>query len=42
MIDWPLGVFDVNMHLLYGAGRTAFLRLEREIIKESDEESIFA
>ena len=37
-----LGLFDVNMPLLYGEGRKAFLRLELEIIKKSDDESIFA
>ncbi|MCJ1367563.1 hypothetical protein MMC16_006697 [Acarospora aff. strigata] len=37
-----LGIFDVNMPLLYGEGRKAFLRLEMEIIKKSDDESIFA
>ena len=37
-----LGLFDVNMPLLYGEGRKAFLRLQLEIIKMSDDESIFA
>ena len=37
-----LGLFDVNMPLLYGEGRKAFLRLELEIIKKLDDESIFA
>lgn len=37
-----LGLFDVNMPLLYGEGRKAFLRLELEIVKKSDDESIFA
>lgn len=37
-----LGIFDVNMPLLYGEGRKAFLRLELEILKKSDDESIFA
>ena len=37
-----LGIFDVNMPLLYGEGRKAFLRLELEIVKKSDDESIFA
>lgn len=38
-----LGLFDVNMPLLYGErGRKAFLRLQLEIIKNSDDESIFA
>ena len=37
-----LGIFDVNMPLLYGEGRKAFLRLELEIIKKSNDDSIFA
>ena len=37
-----LGIFDVNIPLLYGEGRKAFLRLELEILKKSDDESIFA
>jgi Heterokaryon incompatibility protein (HET) len=37
-----LGLFDVNMPLLYGEGRRAFMRLQLEIIKKSDDESIFA
>ncbi|KAM0804570.1 heterokaryon incompatibility protein-domain-containing protein [Usnea florida] len=37
-----LGLFDVNMPLLYGEGRKAFVRLEREIIKKSNDDSIFA
>ena len=37
-----LGLFDVNMPLLYGEGRKAFYRLQLEIIKQSDDESIFA
>lgn len=37
-----LGLFDVNMPLLYGEGKKAFLRLELEIIRKSDDESIFA
>lgn len=37
-----MGLFDVNMPLLYGEGRKAFLRLQLEIIKISDDESIFA
>ena len=37
-----LGIFDINMPLLYGEGRKAFLRLELEILKNSDDESIFA
>ena len=37
-----LGIFGINMPLLYGEGRKAFLRLELEILKKSDDESIFA
>lgn len=37
-----LGIFDVNMPLLYGERRKAFLRLQLEIIRKNDEESIFA
>ena len=37
-----LGLFDVNMPLLYGEGRKAFVRLQHEIINQSDDESIFA
>jgi hypothetical protein len=37
-----LGLFGVNMPLLYGEGRNAFRRLQLEILKISDDESIFA
>lgn len=37
-----LGLFDVNMPLLYGEGDKAFIRLQEEIIKRSDDHSIFA
>ena len=37
-----MGVFDVNMPLLYGEGRKAFFRLQEEIIKQTDDHSIFA
>ena len=37
-----LGLFDVNMPLMYGEGIKAFIRLQEEIIKRSDDESIFA
>jgi len=38
-----MGLFDVNMPLLYGeGGRKAFIRLQTEILKISDDESIFA
>jgi Heterokaryon incompatibility protein (HET) len=37
-----LGIFGVNMPLLYGEGDRAFIRLQEEIIKLSDDHSIFA
>ena len=37
-----LGLLDVNMPMLYGEGQKAFLRLQEEIIKNSDDMSIFA
>ncbi|KAF9455285.1 hypothetical protein BDZ94DRAFT_1121184, partial [Collybia nuda] len=37
-----MGLFDVNMPLLYGEGRKAFIRLQLEIIKKSTDHSIFA
>jgi hypothetical protein len=37
-----MGIFDVNMPLLYGEGEKAFVRLQEEIMKDSDDESLFA
>jgi hypothetical protein len=37
-----MGLFDVNMPLLYGEGSKAFYRLQLEIIKSSTDQSIFA
>ncbi|KAL2061885.1 hypothetical protein VTL71DRAFT_7263 [Oculimacula yallundae] len=37
-----LGIFDVNMPMIYGEGEKAFLRLQEEIIKRSSDMSIFA
>jgi hypothetical protein len=38
-----MGIFDVNMPLLYGeGGEKAFVRLQEEIMKDSDDESLFA
>jgi hypothetical protein len=37
-----LGLFGVNMPLLYGEGKNAFFRLQLEILRTSDDESIFA
>ena len=37
-----LGLFDVHMPLIYGEGRNAFLRLQKELITRHDDESVFA
>ncbi|EJT73101.1 hypothetical protein GGTG_09951 [Gaeumannomyces tritici R3-111a-1] len=37
-----MGIFGVNMPLLYGEGDRAFIRLQEEILKVSDDTSIFA
>ena len=37
-----MGLFGVNMPLLYGEGEKAFLRFQEEIIKHNDDRSIFA
>lgn len=37
-----LGLFDINMPLLYGEGMRAFQRLQEEILKSSDDQSILA
>ncbi|KAI0530430.1 heterokaryon incompatibility protein-domain-containing protein [Xylaria digitata] len=37
-----LGIFDVNMPLIYGEGQKAFVRLQEEIAKESCDLSLFA
>lgn len=36
-----LGIFDINMPLLYGEGGKAFMRLQEEIIRVSDDHTIF-
>ncbi|KAJ2978055.1 hypothetical protein NUW58_g7614 [Xylaria curta] len=36
-----LGLFEINMPLLYGEGRKAFWRLQEEIIKVSNDHTIF-
>ncbi|KAI1311092.1 heterokaryon incompatibility protein-domain-containing protein [Xylaria venustula] len=36
-----LGLFNVNMPLLYGEGAMAFVRLQEEIMKVSDDHSLF-
>ncbi|KAF8960253.1 heterokaryon incompatibility protein-domain-containing protein, partial [Flammula alnicola] len=37
-----LGLFGINMPILYGEGEGAFTRLQREIIATSDDHTIFA
>lgn len=37
-----MGIFQVNMPMLYGEGRRAFFRLQEEILKNSGDHSIFA
>jgi hypothetical protein len=37
-----MGIFDVNMPLLYGEGKKAFARLQEAIMKTSDDQSLFA
>lgn len=37
-----LGIFNVNMPLLYGEGAKAFLRLQEEIMRQTNDMSIFA
>ncbi|KAI6145872.1 heterokaryon incompatibility protein-domain-containing protein [Pisolithus tinctorius] len=37
-----MGLFGVNMPMLYGEGKKAFRRLQLEIIRESNDHSIFA
>ena len=37
-----LGLFVINMPMLYGEGDNAFLRLQLEILNKTDDESIFA
>ncbi|KAF5493875.1 Vegetative incompatibility protein HET-E-1 [Colletotrichum fructicola] len=37
-----LGLFNVHMPLLYGEGSRAFIRLQEEILRQSDDYSIFA
>ncbi|KAI1478725.1 HET-domain-containing protein [Daldinia eschscholtzii] len=38
-----MGIFSVNMPMLYGeGGENAFLRLQEEIMKQSDDQSLFA
>ncbi|KAF5591920.1 het-domain-containing protein [Fusarium pseudoanthophilum] len=37
-----MGIFSVNMPLLYGEGKKAFIRLQEQIIARTDDQSIFA
>lgn len=37
-----LGIFDINMPLLYGEGSKSFIRLQEEIMKVSDDQTLFA
>ncbi|KAI1088895.1 HET-domain-containing protein [Rostrohypoxylon terebratum] len=37
-----LGIFDINMPLLYGEGDKSFQRLQYEIIRQSTDQTIFA
>lgn len=37
-----IGLFNVNMPMIYGEGHKAFIRLQEEIMKESNDESLFA
>lgn len=36
-----LGLFDVNMPMLYGEGKKAFVRLQEEIIKREADQTVF-
>ncbi|KAM0437891.1 hypothetical protein ACHAPT_002256 [Fusarium lateritium] len=37
-----LGIFDVNMPLLYGEGKRSFIRLQEAILSKEDDQSLFA
>ncbi|KAI7776252.1 hypothetical protein LA080_005539 [Diaporthe eres] len=37
-----LGLFDINMPMIYGEGERAFIRLQEEIAKETNDLSLFA
>ncbi|KAI8674031.1 HET domain-containing protein [Fusarium keratoplasticum] len=37
-----MGIFGINMPLLYGEGERAFVRLQEEIMRVSDDHSLFA
>lgn len=37
-----MGIFDVNMPMLYGEGSNAFIRPQEEILRNSEDQSLFA
>ena len=37
-----IGIFDINMPMLYGEGKKAFTRLQEQILANFDDDSIFA
>ncbi|KAH7137476.1 hypothetical protein B0J13DRAFT_419550, partial [Dactylonectria estremocensis] len=37
-----LGIFRVNLSIIYGEGRRAFLRLQEEILRDTDDATLFA
>jgi hypothetical protein len=37
-----MGIFNINMPLLYGEGMKAFVRLQEEILKDTKDQTIFA
>ncbi|PMD31841.1 HET-domain-containing protein, partial [Hyaloscypha variabilis F] len=37
-----MGIFDINMPLLYGEGEKSFIRLQEEIFRVSEDPSLFA
>ncbi len=37
-----MGIFEINIPLLYGEGGKAFIRLQEEIMKNSDDHTLFA
>lgn len=37
-----LGLFNINMPMIYGEGERAFIRLQEEIVKETNDLSLFA
>ncbi|KFY15483.1 hypothetical protein V492_01959 [Pseudogymnoascus sp. VKM F-4246] len=37
-----LGIFDVNMPMLYGEGEKSFIRLQEEIVKDTNDLTLFA